>query len=131
MDNKNNIIPMENFDIQKMIYTIRGKQVMIDSDIASLYQVSTSQMNQQVSRNIKRFPEQFMFQLTENEYEDLRSQFVISNWNENGGISTLQNLRSQIVTSRLDKTDEKRGGRRYMPYAFTEQGIAMLSSKIK
>jgi hypothetical protein len=88
--------------IEKMIYRIRGQNVMLDSDLASLYEVDTKKFNQAVKRNIKRFPKDFMFQLSKAEYESLRSQFVTSN----GG----------------------RGGRRYAPYAFTEQGVAMLSS---
>lgn len=89
-----------------MIYNIRGKQVMLDSDLASLYQVETKVFNQTVKRNIKRFPEFFRFQLTEKEFNNLRSQSVTSSSNTHGG-------------------------RRYMPYVFTEQGIAMLSAVLK
>ena len=103
----NNLVIVDNTKIQNMIYTIRGKQVMIDSDLATLYQVETKVFNQAVKRNINRFPEHFRFQLTGEEYE---------------------NLRSQIVTSSEGNTH---GGRRYMPYAFTEQGIAMLSAVLK
>lgn len=85
---------------------------MLDVVLARLYGVSTKRLNEQVRRNIKRFPEDFMFQLTKNEYQVLKSQFSISS------------LRSQIATS-------NRGGRRYLPYAFTEQGVAMLSSVLK
>jgi hypothetical protein len=84
---------------------------MIDLDLAELYGVSTRQMNQQVTRNKKRFPEDFMFRLTKEETESLRSQFAISN------------LRSQFVIS-----SSGHGGRRHLPHAFTEQGVAMLSS---
>ena len=91
-----------------MIYTIRGKQVMLDSDVANLYHYETKKINQTVRRNIERFPERFCFKLTEQEVE---------------------NLRSQIVTSSLKK--ENHGGRRYLPYMFTEQGIAMLSGLLK
>ena len=80
---------------------------MLDSDLASLYQVTTKRLNEQVSRNKNRFPAEFMFRLTKEEYE---------------------NLRSQIATS---SEDHAHGGRRYMPYAFTEQGIAMLSAVLK
>ena len=85
-----------------MIYTFRGRQVMIDSDLARLYQVTTGRLNEQVKRNIDRFPVQFMFQLTAEEYQFLISQNAISN--------------------------KGRGGRRKLPYVFTEQGIAMLSA---
>ncbi|MBK7559081.1 MAG: ORF6N domain-containing protein [Chitinophagaceae bacterium] len=82
------------------IYLIRGQKVMLDSDLSALYQVETRRLNEQVTRNKERFPEDFMFQLTVDEYENLISQFATSSW----------------------------GGRRKLPYAFTEQGVAMLSS---
>jgi len=91
--------------IHHKIYTLRGKQIMLDNDLAELYQVETKVFNQAVKRNIERFPDDFMFQLTEKEYENLRSQFV---------------------TSSL-----KHGGRRYMPYAFIENGVYMLSAVLK
>ena len=95
-------------EIQGMIYTIKGKQVMIDSDVANLYHYETKKINQAVKRNIERFPEGFCFQLTESE---------------------LENLRSQFVTSSLGTGNY--GGRRYLPYVFTEQGIAMLAPLLK
>ena len=98
--------------IRNLIKIIRNQQVMLDSDLAVLYGVETKRLIEQVVRNIERFPEDFMFQLTWDECKSLRSQ-----------IATL-NLRSQIATSSL----ENYGGRRYLPYAFTEQGVAMLSS---
>jgi hypothetical protein len=88
--------------IERRIYLIRGHKVMIDVDLAQLYGVPTKGLNQRVQRNRKRFPEDFMFQLTEEEAEVLRSQFMISK--------------------------RGHGGRRYLPYAFTEPGVAMLSS---
>ena len=100
------LVMVDNREIQSMIYTFRGRQVMLDSDLARLYQVETKVFNQAVKRNIDRFPENFRFQLTDSEFE---------------------NLRSQIVTSSLSG----HGGRRYMPYVFTEQGIAMLSAVLK
>jgi len=96
---------------------------MLDFDLAELYGVTTKQLNQQVRRNKKRFPQDFMFQLTKEEVEMLRSQFVISNAKEVEFGAKSSNLRSQIVTSSLGY-----GGRRYLPHAFTEQGVAMLSS---
>ena len=100
------IIPMivETKDVKSLIYMIRGQHVMLDSDLAMLYQVETKVFNQSVSRNIERFPEKFRFQLTKEEYVALRSQNATSNG---------------------------RGGRRYLPYAFTEQGIAMLSGVLR
>ena len=92
--------------IQNRIYELRGERIMLDIDLAILYEVETKVLNQAVKRNIKRFPDDFMFQLTEIEFKSIQS--------------TLVNLRSQIVTSSW-------GGYRYLPYAFTEQGIAMLS----
>jgi len=90
--------------INNLIYTIRGRQVMLDSDLAMLYQVETKVFNQAIKRNIERFPERFRFQLTREEYTSLRSQIV---------------------------TSKGKGGRRYMPYAFTEQGISMLSAVLR
>lgn len=84
------------------IYSVRSQQVMLDSDLAILYGVTTKAFNQAVKRNLERFPDDFRFQLTEQEHEVLRSQIVTSN--------------------------AGRGGRRYLPYVFTEQGVAMLSS---
>ena len=92
-------------DIEMKIFTIRNLQVMLDSDLAKLYNVETKALNQTVKRNLERFPESFRFQLSENE---------------------MQNLRSQIVTS-----SEIHGGRRYLPFVFTEQGVAMLSAVLK
>ena len=107
MKDANALILMDETNITDLIYTIRGKQVMLDSDLAGLYQVETRVFNQAVKRNSNRFPEQFRFQLTEEEYKNLKSQFVTSS------------------------EDNTHGGRRYMPYAFTEQGIAMLSAVLK
>lgn len=107
MTEDKNLTIVENREIQNMIYTFRGRQVMIDKDLAYLYNVETKVLNQAVKRNLNRFPEHFRFQLTEEEYENLRSQFVTS---------------SEVNTH---------GGRRYMPYVFTEQGIAMLSAVLK
>ena len=87
--------------IEKRIFMIRGHRVMLDADLAKLYGVPTKRLNEQVRRNIKRFPEDFMFQLTKDEYQNLKSQFLIPS------------LRSQIATS-------NRGGRRYFPYTFRE-----------
>lgn len=91
-----------------MIYVVRNQQVILDSDLARMYQVETKVFNQAVKRNIARFPDNFRFQISKDEYDDLRSQFVTSKEN--------------------DANDNKKGGRRYLPYAFTEQGIAMLSA---
>ena len=95
-----NLIPIEK--IEKAIYLIRGEKVMLDRDLALLYQVNTKTLNRAVKRNLKRFPLDFMFQLTTDETDVLRYQIGTSN--------------------------KGRGGRRYLPYAFTEQGVAMLSS---
>ncbi|HXQ71076.1 MAG TPA: ORF6N domain-containing protein [Pyrinomonadaceae bacterium] len=108
--------------IERRIYLIRGQKVMLDFDLAELYGVSTKQLNQQVRRNKKRFPEDFMFRLTKEEAESLRSQFVTSNTERPQFVRENENLRSQIATSSSGK-----GGRRHLPYAFTEQGVAMLS----
>lgn len=95
--------------IENLIHYVRGQQVMIDSDLALLYNVETKRLNESVKRNAKRFPESFCFQLSEDEYADLRSQ---------------------IATSNTENTSSK-GGRRYLPYVFTEPGIAMLSAVLR
>ena len=96
---KQDIIPIER--IFQKIYIIRSQKVMLSPDLSKLYQVEVRALVQAVKRNIERFPEDFMFQLTKEEYNNLKSQFVISSWG---------------------------GARRARPYAFTEQGVAMLSS---
>jgi uncharacterized membrane protein YukC len=105
--------------VQNRIYLIRGQRVILDKDIAFLYETETKVLNQAVNRNIKRFPIDFMFQLTKEEVELLRLQKKHTN-------EMTPNLRSQIVTSSL----ESWGGNRYLPNAFTEQGVAMLSGII-
>ncbi len=85
--------------VMNKIYVIRNQKVMLDVDLADLYQVDTKRLNEQVKRNLKRFPEDFMFQLTQSEFENLKSQFATSSW----------------------------GGKRKLPLVFTEQGVAMLS----
>lgn len=102
---KGNIIIIDNSLIQKKIHTIRGIQVMLDSDIAELFNIETGRLNEQVKRNIERFPEAFMFHLSDEDFKFLQSQ---------------------NATSRSEH-----GGRRYLPYAFTEQGVAMLSAVIR
>ena len=112
-------------NIQNKIYEIRGQRVMLDRDLAELYGVETRRLNEQVKRNIERFPEDFMFQLTKGEFEILKSQIATSNSSENQGVNVLI---SQIATS---KPMEKRGGTQKTPYAFTENGVAMLSSVLR
>ena len=102
--------------VQNRIYLIRGQRVILDKDIAFLYETETKVLNQAVNRNIKRFPLDFMFQLTKEEVDLLRLQ-------KNQDNEVIPNLRSLIVTSSL----ESWGGNRYLPNAFTEQGVAMLS----
>lgn len=111
--------------IRSRIHEIRGARVMLDYDLAKMYGVKTSRLNEQVKRNIERFPDDFMFQLTKGEWEILKSQIVISNSAENQEDEVLI---SQIATS---KPVEKRGGTQKLPYAFTEQGVAMLSSVLR
>lgn len=107
-------------DVNDLIYTVRGVQVMLDSDLADLFEVETKVFNQAVKRNSNRFPDNFRFQLTKDEFTILRSQIVTLEI-EGGN----KNLRSQDVTS------SEHGGRRYLPYAFTEQGVAMLTGIIR
>lgn len=91
---------MEIEQIQQKIFEIRGQKVMLDRDLAQMYGVETKRLNEQIKRNMKRFPEDFMFQLTKEEFQNLKSQFATSSW----------------------------GGTRKLPYVFTELGVAMLSS---
>ena len=106
--------PLEN--IENLIHVIRGKQVMLDRDLVRLYGVEARALNQAVQRNIERFPEDFMFQLSKEEFENLRSQIVTS--------SEEEILKSQNVISSW-------GGIRKWPYVFTENGVAMLSSVLR
>lgn len=103
MPKPQSVIPLER--IASRIYLVRGEKVMLDSDLAELYQVETKNLNKAVKRNPSRFPEDFMFQLTKEEADSLRLQTGTSN--------------------------DTRGGRRYLPYVFTEQGVAMLSSVLR
>ena len=96
---------LTNEDIKNLIYTIRGKQVMLDSDVAKLYHYETRRINETVKRNTERFPVEFCFQLTSKEYETLKSQIATSN--------------------------NTRGGKQKLPYVFTEKGILMLSGLLK
>jgi len=105
------LIPKER--IINKIYWIRGQRVMFDVDLAELYDVPTKRLNEQVRRNKERFPDDFVFQLSELEMGVLRSQFATSN------------------EKKLQKSQDDRGGRRYNVYAFTEQGVAMLSSVLR
>ena len=99
------LLPIAGELIERRIYLVRGQKVMLDSDLAELYQVPTKRLNEAVRRHNDRFPEDFMLQLTEEEADSLRSQVATSNVG--------------------------RGGRRYLPYAFTEHGVAMLSSVLR
>ncbi|MBI4453570.1 ORF6N domain-containing protein [Candidatus Woesearchaeota archaeon] len=99
----NNSLILSTDNLKSRIYTLRGMQVMLDTDLAGFYHVETKALNQAVKRNIERFPQNFMFQLTKDEFNNLKSQIVTSSW----------------------------GGRRNLSYAFTEQGVAMLSGVLK
>jgi hypothetical protein len=114
--------------IEQKILLLRGEKVMLDSDLAELYGVETKVLNQAVQRNLERFPGDFMFHLSVEEMRlILKTQVVISsNETDRKSQQSHQNLKSQIVTSSLGH-----GGRRKRPYAFTEQGVAMLSSVLR
>ncbi|MES2514259.1 MAG: ORF6N domain-containing protein [Bacteroidota bacterium] len=99
MTKKESLVVVPDEVVMNKIYVIRNQKVMLDVDLAGLYQVETKVLNQQVKRNLKRFPDDFMFQLTQSEFENLKSQFVTSSW----------------------------GGKRKLPLVFSEQGVAMLS----
>lgn len=106
-------VVVEHNNIENQVYFVRGEKVMLDNDLAVLYGVETKRLNEQVKRNSERFPIDFMFQLTEKECETLKSQIATS--------KTESHLESQNATS-------KRGGRRTLPYVFTEHGVIMLAS---
>ena len=111
--------------IEQAILLIRGEKVLLDADLAALYGVATRVLIQAVKRNAERFPPDFIFQLTKEEVDLLRSQFVTSKSASRLDQGDSEILRSQFVISKIG---DPRGGRRYLPYAFTEQGVAMLSS---
>ena len=113
----------QNDEIKNLIYEVRGKQVMLDSDVAMLYHYQTKRINETVSRNKERFPENFCFQLTEEEAQKLKLQIANSN-------SNFENNWSQIATSSKNENIKHRG-KKYLPYVFTEQGIAMLAGLLK
>lgn len=106
---ENKLLNIENENIKNLIYTIRGKQVMLDSDVANLYNYKTKSLNLAVKRNMERFPEEFCFKLSEEEFKNLRFQIETLNKKINNGNVT----------------------RKYLPYVFTEQGIAMLAGVLK
>ena len=132
--------PLEN--IENLIHVIRGKQVMLDRDLARLYGVEARALNQAVQRNIERFPDDFMFQLSKEEFENWKSQIVISNSDSSRSqFATLnegeENLKSQNVISSESEILKSQnvisswGGVRKWPYVFTENGVAMLSSVLR
>jgi hypothetical protein len=129
MNENNSLIVPDN--INHKIHAIRGVQVMLDSDLAELYGVSTGRLNEAVKRNIDRFPEDFMFQLTQKECEILKSQFAISSLGNvnNFPVNTSNNANRSISQFAISKND--RGGRQKLPFVFTEQGVAMLSGILK
>ena len=112
-------------NIRNRVFVIRGKQVMLDVDLAEIYGYEVKRLNEQVKRNIARFPEDFMFQLTRNEVETVKSQIVTSR-------DEVELVKSQIATSRDNNLFEGQdGGRRKLPFAFTEQGIYMLATVLR
>ena len=133
MENEiNSLVVQENLsneDIKNLIYTIRGKQVMLDSDVAMLYHYPTKRINEAVNRNRQRFPENFCFQLTEEEYKSFRLKNFTLNEINSKDVNEDNSLRSQIAT--LDENAGRGKHRKYLPYVFTEQGIAMLSGLLK
>jgi hypothetical protein len=122
---------MELIPIEDKIYETRGKRVMLDFDLANMYEVETKRLKEQVRRNIERFPDDFMFQLTKDEWEFLRCNFCTSNKNDKSlrsQFATLKNeedLKSQIAASNRGKHSK------YMPMAFTQEGVAMLSGVLR
>ena len=114
--NQAHVVPLEN--LQDMIFTFRGVQVMLDSDLAQIYGVKVKRLTEQVTRNIERFPEKFRFQLTIDEFENLRSQ------------SATSSCTNDLLSPPIGRSS-RHGGRRYLPYVFTEQGVSMLSAVLR
>lgn len=128
---ESHIIPKPE-NLASLVLAVRGEKVLLDTDLAELYGVEARALNQAVARNRNRFPDDFMFQLTPEEWERVRSQTVTASGAKGGNSSQSvmsgkegEPLRSQTVISK------GKGGRRYIPYAFTEQGVAMLSSVLR
>ncbi len=126
--------------IHNKIYEIRGHRVMLDYEIAEMFEVETRTLNQAVKRNIERFPEDFMFQLTENEWEMMRSQIATSsgssalrsqNMTLNEDILISQFVTSKANSSQIVMSSNKNRGKSYRPYAFTEHGVTMLASVLR
>jgi hypothetical protein len=131
---------------ERKIYLIRGQKIMLDKDLALLYGVPTKRLKEQVKRNIKRFPEDFMFELSMQELDILRSQFATSSWGgerylpyaftEQGvamykidtGSQFCKLTKEENLTCQIGRSSY--GGRRYLPYVFTQEGVAMLSSVV-
>jgi len=113
-------------NLAKLVFLIRGEKVLLDADLAMLYGVETGALNRAVKRNMERFPADFMLQLTPEEWDDLKCQIGMSS--STVAVTKAKNpdaIRSQVVTASVH------GGRRAIPYAFTEQGVAMLSSVLR
>jgi L-lactate utilization protein LutC len=119
---------MESLNILHHIHLIRGQKIMLDADLAIIYDVSTKQLNQAIKRNQERFPDDFMFRLTDEEWEHLKSQFVTSS--QNIDEATIEGEDKNEVTE-ADFKKVNWGGRRFAPYAFTEHGAIMLSSILR
>lgn len=113
--------------IQNKIYEIRGERVMLDRDLAELYGTETKFLNLAVKRNSKRFPKDFMFQLSHEEWEELRLQIETLVTGNSLGLQNATSKKSNPLRLQIETSKRGRGGTRYLPYAFTEQGVAMLS----
>ena len=119
-----NSYPSEQFEVENCIFTIRGVQVMLDSDLAKFYGIETKRINEQVKRNPDRFPEDFVFQLTKEEVEFSRSQNATLNPSENGDIVCSRSQNAPLITKRGQNI-------KYLPYVFTEEGVAQLSGVLR
>src|SRR5437879_7970309 len=106
-------------NVARLVFFVRGEKVLLDADLAMLYGVEARALNQAVARNRKRFPADFMFQLTKKEFDNMRSQFVTTS------------RRALVNSSQAVMSSRKHRGRAYRPYAFTEQGVAMISSVLR
>jgi len=122
---------LSDLSIKDKIFTIRGMQVMLDSNLAILYGVELRRLNEQVKRNIERFPKEFMFQLTKDEYEVLRLQIVTLNKTDNLRKQTVTSSENSLKSQNATLKTQRGKHRKYLPYVFTEQGVSMLSAVLR
>ncbi|MBQ3294705.1 ORF6N domain-containing protein [Candidatus Saccharibacteria bacterium] len=126
MHRASNIIAVDTVDVSSLIHIVRGEQVILDSDLALLYGTTTSAFNQAISRNLNRFPDSFRFQITKEEFAQIRQEQIERTLRSQNVIST-----ESVIAQHETHAPNTHGGRRYLPYVFTEEGVAMLSGILR